>query len=118
MSDNWRQEGANSDGKADTGKVRASLLYTQFGDELMGIAKVLTFGAEKYPKPPLDDSWRDVPDGYRRYQDALYRHLYAYFVQGEKLDAESGESHLSHAMCNLLFLSKLGETDVREEESR
>lgn len=101
------EAGKNSDGKADTGKVRMGLLFTQFGEFLESTAGVLTFGAQKYPKPPLDDSWRDVPDGIRRYTDALYRHLNAFLVKGEVLDPESGMPHLSHVMCNLLFIYEL-----------
>lgn len=101
------EEGAASDGKADTGKTRMSLLLVQFGKMIKEVADVLTFGAKKYPKPPLDDSWRDVPNGRQRYADALYRHLHAALVLGEKKDPESGCSHWAHAICNILFLSQL-----------
>lgn len=101
------EAGHKSDGKADGGKVRMSLLMVQFGRELRGIASVLTFGAVKYPKPPLDDSWRGVPNAQQRYSDALYRHLDKVLVEGEWLDPESGESHFAHAHCNLLFLEQL-----------
>lgn len=101
------EAGAKSDGKADEGKPRMSLLYTQFGKSLMSVAKVLTFGAKKYPKPPLDDSWKDVPQAKARYTDALHRHLHAALVLGEKTDEESGESHFSHAICCILFLANL-----------
>ena len=113
-STDWKAAGANSDGKADTGKVRMSLLMTQFGELLEETAGVLTFGAEKYPKPPLDDSWKDVPMGVHRYQDALYRHLNDFLVKGERLDKESNRHHIAHAICNLLFLYYLteGKTDV------
>lgn len=110
LSNNWKAAGAASDGKADNGKVRMSLLMSQFPELLEDVAGVLTFGAEKYPKPPLDDSWKDVPNGVIRYQDAMYRHLSAFFGKGESLDAESGRHHLAHAMCNLLFLHSIIET--------
>ena len=99
--------GKKSDGKADGGKVRQSLLQVQFGKTLNSVAAVLTFGARKYPKPPLDDSWKDVPNAKQRYADALYRHLHAALVLGEKKDPESGESHWAHAICNILFLANL-----------
>lgn len=99
--------GKKSDGKADAGKVRQSLLQVQFGKTLNSVAAVLTFGARKYPKPPLDDSWKDVPQARQRYADALYRHLHAALVLGEKKDPESGESHWAHAICNILFLANL-----------
>ena len=38
-----------------------------------------------------------------RYYDAAMRHLYAWF-NGEPKDIETGESHLAHAICCLLFL--------------
>lgn len=63
------------------------------------IAKVLTFGAQKYER----DNWKKVPDSKRRYFDALQRHLWAY-KRGEKLDPESGLHHLAHAGCCLMFL--------------
>ena len=103
----WRAAGAASDGKADTGKCMMSLLMVQFGDLNKQVADVLTYGAEKYPKPPLHDSWKTVPDAERRYTDALYRHLHAYLVDGEEDDVESGKSHLAHAICNLHFIHEL-----------
>ena len=105
--EDWKAAGAASDGKADNGKVRMSLLLTQFGAIIEDTAGVLTFGADKYPKPPLDNSWRDVPNGEQRYQDALYRHLNDIFVKGERCDKESGRHHIAHAICNLIFLHEL-----------
>lgn len=100
----WKEAGANSDGKADIGKAKMSLLMVQFGDLNKQVAEVLTFGEEKYPKPDTHDSWRGVPKGTMRYTDALYRHLHAVFVEGEELDSESGLHHFAHAIANLHFL--------------
>lgn len=100
----WKRAGHASDGKADTGKAKMSLLMVQFGDLNKQVAEVLTFGEEKYPKPSTHDSWRDVPKGNMRYTDALYRHLHAVFVDGEELDSESGKHHFAHAIANLHFL--------------
>lgn len=82
--------------KYDTGKLRYDLVTP---DVIKAIAEVLTFGAEKY----APNSWQLVPDAKRRYTAALMRHFEAYRA-GEKLDHESGLSHLSHALCNLMFL--------------
>lgn len=109
IKDDWKAAGAASDGKADNGKVRMSLLMTQFADPLREVAGVLTFGAEKYKKPPLDDSWKDVPNGVVRYQDAMYRHLAAFLADGERDDPESYRHHLAHAICNMLFIYELTE---------
>lgn len=113
--ESWKEAGRNSDGKADTGKIRMGLLFTQFSEFLEGTADVLTFGAEKYPKPPLDDSWRDVPNAIARYTDAFYRHIQAYFGKGEEFDPESGRHHLFHAICNLLFIYELSKKEAECE---
>jgi len=63
------------------------------------IVKALTYGAQKYDR----DNWRKVPDGERRYFDAMMRHLWA-IKRGEALDSETGLSHYAHAACCLLFL--------------
>ena len=68
-------------------------------DELEDVVQVLTFGAKKY----APDNWKFVDDANNRYMDAAMRHLVAH-QQGEQRDAESGESHIAHAMCCLLFM--------------
>jgi len=88
--------------KFDGGKPRWSLLMAGMSKALEGVAKVLTFGAQKYAA----HSWRTVPEGKDRYRDALYRHLAA-IEQGEELDPESGLRHWDHVICNALFLSEL-----------
>lgn len=107
ITKDWKAAGAASDGKADTGKTMMSLLHVQFGELQKQVADVLTFGAEKYPKPPLHDSWRSVPGGRTRYTDGMLRHFHAYFVEGEEIDPESGMSHLAHIMCNLHFIFEI-----------
>ena len=66
---------------------------------LSGVVRVLTFGARKY----ADDNWMKVPDGKRRYYAAMMRHVSAW-QGGEQNDPETGESHLDHAMCCMIFL--------------
>lgn len=85
--------------KYDDGKLLVSLVQPEF---IKGVAEVLTFGAAKY-KP---NSWQTVPDAKRRYEDALYRHWLAY-LEGERLDSESGLEHLKHLACNAMFLLHL-----------
>lgn len=58
---------------------------------------VLELGAKKYG----DYNWQKVSP--ERYVDAVGRHLLA-DGEGEKLDKESGVSHLAHVFCNCLFL--------------
>ena len=68
---------------------------------LSSVAEVLSMGAKKYGK----DNWRSCTD-LDRYYGALLRHLFAY-KSGELVDKESGLPHLSHAMCNVMFLLEL-----------
>ena len=80
--------------KFDDGKLRWDLLPLDCIEDLV---KILTFGANKYGV----NNWQKVEED--RYFAALMRHLVASRL-GESNDSESGLSHLSHAMCNVLFL--------------
>lgn len=97
--------------KADGNKPRLDLVSEP---ALIGLAKVLEFGAAKYAV----DNWRKGM-AWRRCIGAAMRHLLA-FSAGEDLDLESGLPHIDHALCCLMFLSeyqkrKLG-TDDRFKE--
>ena len=81
--------------KHDSNKIRVSLLEPDF---ILGVAEVATFGANKYAK----DNWKKCEDT-DRIEDAALRHLFAY-LKGEKIDKETGLSHLYHVSCNLMFL--------------
>ena len=81
--------------KYDKGKLQYGLIPPEVLEEM---AKVLTYGAEKYGK----DNWKLNTD-LDRYIDALYRHLAAWRM-GEELDQESDLHHLSHAITNIAFL--------------
>lgn len=87
--------------KHDQGKLQVGLVSQIF---LMGLARVLTFGAKKYAA----HNWR-LGIEYSRLFDALQRHLWAWWA-GEETDPESGESHLDHAACCLMFLRELSQT--------
>ena len=90
-------------GKADTNKPMVSLVEPNF---TLGIAEVLTIGAQKYSI----DNWKSATaDDQCRFIDALLRHILAY-NSGEKLDPETNKSHLLHAACNLMFLHHFEET--------
>jgi hypothetical protein len=82
--------------KFDQDKPQWTLVPFKALDE---VVKVLTIGARKY----APDNWKKVPNARQRYIDAAFRHMSAY-AAGEKLDDETGKSHLAHAMCCLLFL--------------
>jgi len=81
--------------KFDNGKPRLDLIAPELMFEL---GKILKFGADKYE----DRNW-ELGIDYGRYYAALQRHLWAWW-SGEDNDKESGEHHLSHAACCLMFL--------------
>lgn len=62
------------------------------------VVEVLRFGAEKYEA----HSWKRTENGAERYAEAAVRHLVAY-MEGERVDAESGLHVLAHAACDVLF---------------
>jgi Domain of unknown function (DUF5664) len=72
------------------------------GRVALAVTRVLEKGAKKYAA----DSWQHVPNGIKRYADALLRHLFAW-ESGEELDKEFQEPHLAHAACCVLFLVHL-----------
>jgi len=83
--------------KYDDGKPRWDLLPME---EVEEIVKVLTHGAKKYS----DDNWMHVEPFRKRYFSAMMRHLIDRFYKGERMDKDSGLSHMAHAGCCLLFL--------------
>lgn len=68
----------------------------------LAVGRVLAFGAAKYAR----DNWRLVDNAQTRYMDAALRHLNA-VRRGESQDSESGEHHLAHAACCVLFMLEL-----------
>ena len=82
--------------KFDQDKPRMDLLDAE---ALEGLAKVLTFGANKYAA----HNWRGGLE-YSRLIGALLRHVFA-IQRGELLDPESGLPHIDHAGCCWMFLS-------------
>ena len=84
--------------KHDEQKPRFSLIPV---DTLQAVIRVLELGAKKYGA----NNWQKCKEP-KRYYDAAQRHLLAY-ASGETRDDESGESHLAHAICCVMFLSEL-----------
>lgn len=83
--------------KHDQGKPRMDLIPPEMLEE---VAKVLTFGANKYS----DRNWEKGLEWGRVY-GALQRHLTAWWGNvNEGIDEETGLSHLSHALCCISFL--------------
>lgn len=82
--------------KADDGKVMMGAMPPHAE---LAVARVLTFGAKKYGR----GNWARVENSDEHYMDAALRHINAY-RRGEQTDSETGESHLAHAICCLIFM--------------
>lgn len=82
--------------KFDAGKRRWDPLPI---DAVGKIVDIITFGAKKYEP----NNWKRLQNHEDRYFAALMRHLERW-RSGEKIDPETGMSHLAHAGCNLVFL--------------
>ena len=104
MPSNYRKEPLAGK-KYDADKIRLELLTGEF---LYSIATIMTFGAKKY------DAWNwSKGMKWSRVFGALMRHMWAWymgrgptyhnFAFGD-LDEETGQSHLWHAGCCLMFL--------------
>lgn len=89
--------------KDDAGKPRLAMVLLGFSRALQAVGQVGTFGAQKY----TDNGWLHVPDGSRRYTDALLRHLLAEGMDPGGQDHESGLPHLAHAAWNALTVLEL-----------
>ena len=97
--------------KYDSAKPKMNLLPPK---AILEVAKVLTFGAEKYDA----ENWRKLDDLQNRYTAGALRHIFAH-MDGEELDPETNLSHLAHALCCLLFKLEIKlEERIKEEESR
>ena len=63
------------------------------------VVEVYTRGAEKYGP----DNWQHLPDGYRRYKAAMFRHLVEY-EKGNEFDPETGCHHLAQVAWNAIAI--------------
>lgn len=117
MTNNIKKEYSNDSAEAvaagstkyDGGKspiYRGVISY--FPRAISAVATVSAFGADKYAW----GGWKDVPDGYNRYSDAMVRHL-GYEAEGQDVDSDSGLLHAAHTAWNALARLELW---LREEE--
>ena len=74
-----------------------SQFLAQFPLAIDEVCKVSEFGDTKY----MPGSWRDVPNGFTEYSDALIRHL-AKEARGESLDVESACLTAAHTAWNAM----------------
>lgn len=83
--------------KLDAGKVEFDLIQVDMARALRQVARVATYGAKKYSR----GGWLEVPEGRRRYTNALYRHLNAE-ATGELHDPDTQLEHAAHTAWNAL----------------
>ena len=93
--------------KFDTGKLRHDLIpaivYT-------ALAAIFTYGAKKYSP----NNWKQCKD-LGQYKAAVMRHWVAY-INGERLDADSGKPHLWHVLTNVAFLIWFDDQESKQNE--
>ena len=97
MSDPFGKDQHEPGAKLDADKVRADLVLTGFSRALWEVARVSTYGANKY----TEGGWEAVPDGVKRYTAACDRHRLLAAIDGPT-DPESGLSHAAHHAWNAL----------------
>lgn len=83
--------------RLNEGKPQVSYIL-DFPCAIRGLSRVMEQGALKYSK----DNWKKFQPS-DRLLDSLLRHLLSRKA-GEKLDPESQQDHLYHALSNLLML--------------
>jgi hypothetical protein len=97
-TNNFEEDKMDKFQKKDNAKVRMELIDP---DYMIGVAQVLTFGAEKYE--PYN--WQKATDeDIERIKGAMLRHQMAY-MKGEQKDPETGLNHMYHVGCNAMFLA-------------
>lgn len=98
---NYNEGDINSDAKgsgarANKGKISLSLIPFHL---LGGLARVFMGGKLKY----AEFNWAKGM-AWSTCMDCILRHLVKWWFLGEENDKESGESHLSHVLANVLML--------------
>lgn len=97
--------------KDDKEKPLAAIIFQDFPRALKKVVEVATFGSKKYKR----SSWPAVPNARERYEDAMFRHLIDYFIEGKNsIASDSKLKHLSHALWNMMAILEL---DEREAEN-
>ncbi len=98
---------AESFRKDNADKPRWSLLPMA---PIHDMVEVLEFGAKKYGV----GNWDKAPE-WSQYYDAFMRHTQAWWA-GEDTDTDTGKSHLTHAMCCLIFLAEMQRRELGKDD--
>lgn len=95
--------------KSDKGKTKYQFLMRDLAVQVEGMCKILTRGEERYSARSWMESTKPLA-----YLDACYRHIAAW-NKGERLDSDSGQSHLLHAAINLMFLDWFDKRNSKDD---
>lgn len=83
--------------KADGGKIDFTLLLKDLPKSVESVVKVLDLGSKRYGRTNYSKVETE------RYEASVMRHIMSH-LSGDLVDPDSGEPHLSHAICGLLFI--------------
>jgi hypothetical protein len=97
--------------KLDAGKPRVALVLGDFAGALLEVAKVGTFGANKYSP----HGWLQVDKGQERYDDAMMRH-WLLSHSGELLDPQTALLHAAHEAWNSLAKLQLMINEMKSNQ--
>lgn len=75
---------------------------------LRAVSHILAIGAEKHGR----ETWRNIPID--THMDAALSHL-AYYGSGQKIDPDTGYSHLWNAATRILFCIEIEITNALEQ---
>jgi hypothetical protein len=97
--------------KFDTDKEDCDLVLGEFSRALMAVSQVGTFGARKY----TPSGWLEVPNAYKRYSSAMWRH----YLQSKVAlrDSDSTLIHDAHTAWNALARLELRLRGIVEVEN-
>lgn len=93
--------------KFDVDKLPMDLIAPEI---MVALATILAFGAKKYDARNWEKGM-----AWGRVFGALMRHLWAWWG-GEKVDPETGYSHLWHAACCIMFLIAYEQRGVGKDD--
>lgn len=96
----------NKGKKYNEGKLMLAQFYKHFPNAYKAMVDNATYGFEKYKEDINDPNWKK--NEIWEYEDALFRHFTSY-LEGEKIDKESGKKHLAAVIWNACVLYELNE---------
>ena len=108
-----KEEKHQSKGKKyNEGKPMLAQFYKHFPNAYKAMVDNATYGFKKYKEDINDPNWKK--NEIWEYEDALFRHFTSY-LEGEKIDKESGKKHLAAVIWNACVLYELNEIKDKKD---